>query len=192
MSMQQDDLFQAHTLPPALPEGFRYGPDLVSQEAEAEALAAIKQLQLRPFDFHGYQGKRRVASFGWKFDYDTQRIYKSEDIPAFLLPLREIAANFAGMPQADLKQALVTEYEPGAPIGWHRDKAVFGRVVGISLLSPCTFRLRVRHGAKWERYSLTAEPGSVYLLSGPARTVWEHSIPPVDNLRYSVTFRELA
>ncbi|WP_151343399.1 alpha-ketoglutarate-dependent dioxygenase AlkB [Rhizobium leguminosarum] len=104
----------------------------------------------------------------------------------------ELAANFAGMPQADLKQALVTKYEPGAPIVWHRDKAVFGRVVGISLLSPCTFRLRVRHGAKWERYSLTAEPGSVYLLSGPARTVWEHSIPPVDNLRYSVTFRELA
>jgi alkylated DNA repair dioxygenase AlkB len=91
-----------------------------------------------------------------------------------------------------LQQVLVSEYDIGAPIGWHRDKAVFGVVVGISLLSPCTFRLRRRNGEKWERASIEAEPGSIYVLSGLARTVWEHSIPPVDRLRYSITFRELA
>jgi alkylated DNA repair dioxygenase AlkB len=86
---------------------------------------------------------------------------------------------------------LVSEYGVGAPIGWHRDKDVFGMVVGVSLLASCTFRLRRKVGVKWERVSITVEPGSVYLLSGPARAVWEHSIPPVDELRYSLTFREL-
>jgi alkylated DNA repair dioxygenase AlkB len=85
----------------------------------------------------------------------------------------------------------VTEYGPGAPIGWHKDKFVFGRVVGISLLSPCTFRLRRRRGEKWQRYSITLEPGSAYVMAEEARTVWEHSIPPVEQLRYSITFREL-
>jgi len=91
-----------------------------------------------------------------------------------------------------LQQALITEYAPGAPIGWHRDKNVFGRIVGVSLLSACTFRLRRRAGDKWERISVIAEPGSAYVLSGPARSEWEHSIPPVDQLRYSITFREIA
>jgi alkylated DNA repair dioxygenase AlkB len=88
-----------------------------------------------------------------------------------------------------LQQVLVTEYDAGAGIGWHRDKAVFGEVVGISLLSPCRFRLRRKAGTTWERVSLTAEPRSGYLLSGPSRTEWEHSIPEVDELRYSITFR---
>jgi alkylated DNA repair dioxygenase AlkB len=86
---------------------------------------------------------------------------------------------------------LVTEYGPGAAIGWHRDKGVFDEVVGISLVSPCNFRFRRKSGSAWERYSLTVEPRSMYLLSGAARTEWEHSIPGVDALRYSITFRSL-
>jgi alkylated DNA repair dioxygenase AlkB len=97
----------------------------------------------------------------------------------------------AGIAPDDLPHALVTEYGPGATIGWHRDKGVFGDVIGISLLSPCVFRLRRKVGAKWERYSLTAEPRSAYLLRAASRTEWEHSIPAVDALRYSVTFRTL-
>jgi alkylated DNA repair dioxygenase AlkB len=110
-------------------------------------------------------------------------------MPPFLLSLRGVAAGFGGMEPAQLQQALVTEYEAGAAIGWHRDKAIFGEVIGISLLSSCRFRLRRKVGLKWERVSLTVEPRSAYLLSGPARTEWEHSIPEVDALRYSVTFR---
>jgi alkylated DNA repair dioxygenase AlkB len=91
-----------------------------------------------------------------------------------------------------LQHVLVTEYSPGAAIGWHRDKAVFGDVIGISLLSPCVFRLRRKVGTTWERVSLTAEPRSAYLLRGPSRTEWEHSIPAVEALRYSITFRNLA
>jgi alkylated DNA repair dioxygenase AlkB len=86
---------------------------------------------------------------------------------------------------------LVTEYVPGAAIGWHRDKAVFGDVVGVSLVSACVFRIRRTSGTAWERNSFRLEPRSAYLLRGPARTEWEHSIPAVDSLRYSVTFRTL-
>src|SRR6185437_1327114 len=100
-------------------------------------------------------------------------------------------AAFAGLASALLQHVLVTEYAPGAAIGWHKDKAVFGEVVGISLLSSCVFRLRRRAGRTWERASFTAEPRSAYLLEGPARTEWEHSIPAVDRLRYSITFRSL-
>lgn len=112
-------------------------------------------------------------------------------MPEFLLGLRETAAAFAGRPAAQLQQVLVTEYAPGAGIGWHRDKGVFGEVIGISLLSACRFRLRRQAGEKWERVSIEAEPRSAYLLSGPARTEWEHSIPAVDALRYSVTYRNI-
>ena len=112
-------------------------------------------------------------------------------MPDFLLPLRDLAARFAGMPPTELQHVLVTEYAEGAGIGWHRDKAVFGDVVGISLLAPCRFRLRRKQGTAWERVSITAEPRSAYLLRGPSRTEWEHSIPEVDSLRYSITFRNL-
>jgi alkylated DNA repair dioxygenase AlkB len=103
--------------------------------------------------------------------------------------LRDSAAAFAESTPDDFQHVLLTEYAPGAAIGWHKDKAVFGEVVGISLLSPCVFRFRRKAGATWERASLTAEPRSAYLLQGPSRTEWEHSIPAVDSLRYSITFR---
>lgn len=185
----QADLFG--NAEPALPPGFRYQSDIVPEDVQSDLLHEIPQLPLKPFDFHGFEGKRRVVSYGWKYDFDTEQVRRTGDIPPFLLPIRAIAAAFAGVAPDQLQQALVTEYAPGAPIGWHKDKKVFGRVVGVSLLSPCTFRLRRRAGDKWQRASVIAEPGSVYVLSGLARNEWEHSIPPVDELRYSVTFREI-
>ncbi|OWV69527.1 DNA repair protein [Rhizobium sp. R634] len=176
----------------AFPEGFRYSPDILLQDLQHSLLEAIPALPFKAFDFHGFEGKRRTVSFGWKYDFDSQRVRRTEAMPPLLLPAREAAAHFAGIEPAALEQALVTEYGPGAPIGWHKDKFVFGRVVGISLLSPCTFRLRLREGDKWQRRSLVLEPGSAYVMAGAARTLWEHSIPPVDRLRYSITFRELA
>ena len=177
--------------PGALPDGFRYQPALLTP-AEATALAAAAgALPLRAFEFHGYTGRRRVASFGWHYDFEARTLRKADDIPPFLLALRAPAAAFAGLPPEALQHVLVTEYAPGAAIGWHRDKAVFGEVVGVSLLAPCVFRLRRAAGERWERVSVVAEPRSAYLLSGPARTEWEHSIPPVEALRYSITFRNL-
>ncbi|ASP88813.1 alpha-ketoglutarate-dependent dioxygenase AlkB (plasmid) [Sinorhizobium meliloti] len=185
----QGDLFG--NLPGNLPEGFRYQAGIVPQKLQEALLEALPELPFKPFDFHGYEGKRRVVSFGWKYNFDTETVRRIDAIPPLLLPLRQLAADFAGLPAEGLQQALVTEYDVGAPIGWHRDKAVFGDVVGISLLASCTFRLRRKLTGRWERTSVILEPGSAYLLSGAARSEWEHSIPPVERLRYSVTFREL-
>ena len=176
---------------PSLPGGFRYQPDLLSVAEERALLGQIKDLPFREFEFHGFTGKRRVVSFGWRYDFSERSLFKTNDIPAFLFPVREKAARFAGLEPDQLQHVLVTEYSEGAAIGWHKDKAVFGDVVGVSLLSACTFRLRRKSGTKWERRSIIAEPRSVYLLRGESRTEWEHSIPGVDSLRYSLTFRNL-
>ncbi len=185
----QPALFDA--APQRLPEGFRYQSDVITPDDEAEILRHVKALPFRNFEFHGYVGKRRVISFGWRYDFNDRELSKADVIPEFLAPLRERAAAFAGIAPAELPHALVTEYEPGAAIGWHRDKNVFGDVIGVSLLSACVFRLRRKLGASWERASIIAEPRSVYLLRGAARTEWEHSIPAVDKLRYSITFRSM-
>jgi alkylated DNA repair dioxygenase AlkB len=174
---------------PALPAGLRYRTDLISATEERELVRQLGALPFQAFEFQGYLGKRRVISFGWRYDFNRMQIQRTEDIPSFLLGLRERAAAFAGLASADLQQVLLTEYAPGAGIGWHRDKPVFAEVVGLSLVSPCVFRMRRKTGATWERTSLTLEPRSAYLLQGPARTEWEHSIPAVEVLRYSITFR---
>jgi alkylated DNA repair dioxygenase AlkB len=185
--MQKElDLFGAIR---ALPEGFVYQPDIVSPDEERGLLERICELPLKEFEFHGYTGKRRVMSYGWKYDFTKRAVRPADDIPSWLLPLREAAAGFAGLTPEQLQQALVTEYDLGAAIGWHRDKAIFGDVIGISLLSSARFRLRRKTGSTWERASITAEPRSAYLLRGPSRTEWEHSIPGVEALRYSITFR---
>ena len=180
---------QRALVPP--PEGFRYQADVLPPEQELELVERIAALPLKEFEFHGYTGKRRVISFGLHYDFGTERLKQTEEIPAFLHPARALAAGFAGLEPQDLPHVLVTEYSPGTTIGWHRDKGVFDEVIGLSLHSPCTFRFRRRKGPAWERYSLTTAPRSAYLLSGASRTEWEHSIPPVDALRYSITFRSL-
>jgi alkylated DNA repair dioxygenase AlkB len=186
----QYELFSTEQAPP-LPSGLKLQPHLLSNARQAALVEEVRSLPFRAVEFKGYLGKRRTASFGWKYDFGREELSRAEDIPAFLLELRDAAAGFAELPPEELQQILVTEYSAGSGIGWHKDKAVFGEVVGISLLSPCTFRLRRRKGQGWERASFTAEPGSAYLLRGPSRNEWEHSIPPVESLRYSVTFRNV-
>jgi alkylated DNA repair dioxygenase AlkB len=173
------------------PEGFRYQPDFIAPEEERALAEWIPGLPLKEFEFQGYLARRRVVYYGWEYSYGSRALQRAEEIPEFLLPLRERAAGLAELPASELVQALVAEYRPGTPIGWHRDRPMFGDVVGVSLLSPCTFRFRRPAGEGWERYSLTAEPRSAYLMRGPARNEWEHSIPEVAELRYSITFRTL-
>jgi alkylated DNA repair dioxygenase AlkB len=188
------DQHELHLAPehPSLPEGFVYRPDVLSVPEEQLLVERIRELPLKEFDFHGFTARRRTISFGWHYDFARSKLDKADDIPASLLPLRETVAASAGLAPDQLPHVLILEYSAGSTIGWHRDKATFGDVIGVSLLSPCRFRLRRKVGSKWERASLNLEPRSAYLLRGPSRTEWEHSIPAVDALRYSITFRTLS
>jgi alkylated DNA repair protein (DNA oxidative demethylase) len=177
---------------PELPEGLTYRPDFLDGTEEKALASLLAGEKLAPFDFHGFKGNRRTISYGWHYAFDGSGLKRTEPIPDWLLPVRERAAALAGLEPEALGHALLIEYAPGAGIGWHRDRPVFGDVIGISLLAPARLRFRRKHGDKWQRANLVAEPRSAYLLRGPARSEWEHSIPPMDALRYSITFRSLS
>ena len=185
---RQGELFAAEPWP----EGFAYRQEVIVPKEERELAERFALLPLTPFAFHGFLGRRRVVSFGWRYDYAGRTLRPSEDIPGLLMPLRERAAEFAGVPARSLQQVLVTEYAPGAAIGWHRDKPMFEDVVALSFLAPCTLRLRRRHEEGWDRRWIELMPRSAYLLRGSSRRDWEHSIAPMGELRFSVTFRTFA
>ncbi len=182
------DLFGATDYPP----GFVYKPGVLSVDEEREVLEQVSRLPFKAFEFHGFEGKRRVVSFGFKYDFSSERLREVEPVPGFLVELSETAGAAVGVAADAFRQVLVTEYGPGAAIGWHKDKRVFGKIVGVSLGSACTMRFRRGGEGKWERKNLELEPRSVYLLSGEVRSAWEHSIPPVAETRYSITLRTLA
>ncbi|MGA0600267.1 alpha-ketoglutarate-dependent dioxygenase AlkB [Caulobacter sp. KR2-114] len=191
----QGDLFAGDLTPalPAVPDGWRYQADLLNPQEEAALARDLAALPFAPFEFHGYLGNRRVVAFGLRYDYGRRAVETAAPLPDALAALRRRVGAFAGRPAEDFVQCLVNEYREGAGIGWHRDKPQFGEVVGVSLLAPCAMRLRRRlPDGGFERLSVPLAPRSAYLLSGPARSQWEHSITPMDRLRYSVTFRTLA
>lgn len=184
------DQFALFADAPALPEGLRYAADFIPEAIERNLIDHVAALPLQPFQFGQYEGKRRVASFGWRYDYSERCLKSAEPIPDWLAPLIDQAEAFGG-PQTRIDQVLCTEYEAGVGIGWHRDKPHFGRIFGVSLGSSCRLRFRRHAGDTWERRALDVAPRSVYAMSGPSRLEWEHSIPAVDALRYSITLRTL-
>ncbi|KAB7649077.1 alpha-ketoglutarate-dependent dioxygenase AlkB [Polymorphobacter fuscus] len=169
-----------------------FAEDLVSQSEEVALITAIGSIALSPFRFHGWLGNRQTASFGWLYDFETGAFDRATPIPSAFLPLRARAAAFAGLAADDLVQLLVTRYDPGAGIGWHRDRPVFEHVVGISLGAPAAMRFRRRTATGFARHSLPLQPRSAYRLSGEARHDWEHSIAEMTTTRWSLTFRSLA
>lgn len=186
----QPSLFDLPTT--ALPDGLRYAEGVLSAAEQTALVEAFADLPFKPFDFHGFRGNRQVISYGWRYDFGAATLRETDALPAFLEPCRRAAAAFAGMAPEAFPHALITEYAPGAGIGWHRDRPEFDRIVGLSFASPAVLRLRRRRGKGWERAALSLNPGSAYLLDGPARHDWQHSIAPGDRLRYSVTFRSFA
>jgi alkylated DNA repair dioxygenase AlkB len=187
--MRRDQL--SFLAPAEMPEGLVYAPDFLSEGEEAALAGRMDGLPFRPFEFHGFTGKRETVSFGWSYKFDGSGLGEAAPIPDWLLPIRARAAAFAGLVAGALEHALLIRYGEGAGLGWHRDRPVFGDVLGISLLSPAPLRFRRRLGEKWQRFTLPAAPRSIYLLTGPARSEWEHSLTPVEALRYSITFRTL-
>jgi alkylated DNA repair dioxygenase AlkB len=174
----------------AEPEGLRYAADFVSPAIERELIRCIRTLPLQPFQFGQFEGKRRVASFRFRYDHDHRQLKKAEPIPAWLAEIVASVETFGG-PGTRIQQVLCTEYDVGVGIGWHRDKPHFDRIFGLSLGAACKFRFRRSAGKSWERFTLEAEPRSLYMMSGPSRLAWEHSIPSVEASRYSITFRTM-
>jgi alkylated DNA repair dioxygenase AlkB len=184
---EQLALFES--LPPE-PEGLRYAADFVPPETEQKLIFGIQHLPLMPFQFGQFEGKRRVASFGFRYDYALRQLQRSEPIPAWLDEIVAKVEAFGGA-ATQIRQVLCTEYDVGVGIGWHRDKPPFDRIFGLSLGSACKFRFRKTAGKTWDRFTLDAEPRSLYMMSGASRHVWEHSIPAVEAPRYSITFRTM-
>ena len=172
--------------------GLDYREDLLSPAEEAELIGHLDAMELAPFRFQGWVGKRRTHSFGWRYDFDDASFTQAEPIPDWLQPLRNKAAALAGLQPNDFVHVLLARYDPGAGIGWHRDRSVFEQVVGISLGAPAVLRFRKRLPKGFQRASLPVEPRSAYSLSGEARHDWEHSISPAESLRFSITFRTLS
>jgi alkylated DNA repair dioxygenase AlkB len=174
-----------------LPAGFVYTPDALTIDEEAELVAHVRALDFAPIEMRGQIARRRTVHFGWVYGYESWRIEPGPPIPSFLQPLRSRSAGLVGVQPDELAEVLVTEYPAGAGIGWHRDAAQFGAVIGLSLLSACRMRFQRGAGAARQTRAAVLEPRSAYVFDGEARWQWQHSIPPMKALRYSVTFRTL-
>ena len=172
--------------------GLRYAEDMIGADEERVLVSELSAADLSPFRFHGWLGNRKTQSFGWRYDFEDASFAPTEPIPDWLQPLREMAAAFAGLQPGDFVHVLLARYDPGAGIGWHRDRDVFEKVVGVSLGAPATLRFRRRTPSGFQRANLEVMPRSAYLLAGEARHDWEHSISPGQSLRFSITFRTLS
>ena len=189
MKAQQRELFGGA---PALPEDFIYQPEFIDAAEESALLAEIARLPLEEAKYREYTARRRIAYFGFGYDFSANRLGEAPPAPAFLEPLREKVAAWIGVAPASLEQALVTEYRPGTPLGWHRDAPDFERVAGVSLGGWARMRLRQYPRGKDKPIVLELAPRSAYWMHGAARWRWQHSIPATRELRYSITFRTLA
>jgi DNA oxidative demethylase len=174
-----------------LPDGFTHVDEFLSRDEERQLLDRIGELEFHEMKMRGVVAKRRVIHYGVNYSFETFKATPGPPIPDFLMPLRERASGLAGVEPTALAEALITEYSPGAAIGWHKDASPFDTVIGISLLSECRFRFRRGKVRAWETAELLLEPRSAYVLTGPARSQWEHGIPAVKETRYSITFRTL-
>jgi alkylated DNA repair dioxygenase AlkB len=186
----QGELFEHPGI--SLPAGMQYREEFVGHDEEAALLAAIAELPLREARYKGYTARRRVASYGTRYDFDDNRLLPADEIAPFLLPLRARLAAWAGVASDAFTNALVAEYRPGTPLGWHRDVPDYELVAGVSLAGSARMRLRPFPPVDLRRddvLTLELAPRSAYVLQGSARWGWQHSIMPTPALRYSITFR---
>jgi alkylated DNA repair dioxygenase AlkB len=179
-----------------IPDGFLHRDSFVSAEEESTLLADIQRIEFSTFEMRGVVARRRVAFFGASYDKGDA---PSPPIPEFLFALRNQLAAWAGVDPDAFAMSLINEYRPGAPIGWHRDAPQYGIVAGLSLLSPCRMRFRPyvspsdasKQGIRRTTHEIVLLPRSAYVMTGESRSHYEHSIPAVERLRYSITFRTL-
>jgi alkylated DNA repair dioxygenase AlkB len=173
-----------------LPKGFMYQADLITPAEERTVIRTLESLEFQPFEFQGYIAKRRVIEYGYEYDFSSRKASGAPPIPEFLYWLRDRFADLAGVGHEELVECVIHEYPPGAPMGWHRDVPQFEVIVGVSLASACRMRLKP-YRAEGKPISIVLEPRSAYIMRGDARWKYQHSIPAVEELRYSITFRTL-
>lgn len=185
---------QASLFAPQWPQGLLYRDDFISPDEEAELLAIIRELPFSHAIYRQYTARRRTVSYGSGYDFQQQTRTPAAAMPQFLEPLRVRAAEWIGAKRRDFVQALISEYQPDTPLGWHRDVPDYESIVAISLLSACRIRFRRypwNPAQKVDIFTIEPQPRSAYVLSGDARWKWQHSVPPVKTLRYSITLRTL-
>jgi alkylated DNA repair protein (DNA oxidative demethylase) len=176
----------------ALPEGLIYEPAFLDRDEQRALLDILSTLDFGEIRMHGQVARRTAKHYGIAYDYDNPAASTpGEPLPGWLSPLRECVAVLAGVQPEGLLEALIQHYPPGAPIGWHRDAPRFGIVAGVSFASSARMRFQRGKGQGREVTEVVLAPGSAYVLAGKARWSWQHSIPPVKEERYSVTFRTL-
>ena len=174
------------------PGGLRYDEEVLDPAEEQRLVGQFERLDFHEVSMRGQVARRTVRHFGFEYGYESWQLVPGDPLPAYLVPLRDRCAALAGLDPSALAQTLVTRYPAGSSIGWHRDAPVFGPVVaGVSLLSSCLLRFQRGTGKAREVFEQPLAPRSGYVLAGAARSSWQHSIPPVADLRYSVTFRTL-
>lgn len=176
----------------AFANGYVYEPDFLSAAEESELVRVIRELPLAEAEYKQFRAKRRIVSYGGRYDFNAHELHPGAPIPPFLLPLRERAAAWAGHPAEKFTHALIAEYSAGTQLGWHRDAPNFEVVVGISLHGSARMRFRHYPPKPRERsVAIELAPRSIYRLQDEARWDWQHSVPPTPGLRYSITFRTL-
>lgn len=181
-------------LKPIWPQGFNYFDNFLTATEEAKLIHEIANIELHAFSFQGYEAKRKVASFGYDYNFDKRSLTKGKSIPHCFDALIRKVGKTLGVDETDFGELLVTEYPIGSVINWHRDAFPFDLIAGVSLGADCTFRLRPHDKAKQGRSSVISFPvrqRSLYVIQGPARIEWQHSIAPVTSVRYSITLRTL-
>ena len=180
-----------------VPDGFLYRENFISEAQEHELIQEVQRVHLEPFRYYQFTGKRRTASFGWQYEFGASEVTAAAELPPFLLSLRTPAGKLFAIDPNTLIQASIIEYSTGSPIGWHRDIPHFGDVIGISLGAACRMRfrkysrVRTKKRNRDEVFSIELQPRSIYLMSGASRESWQHSIPPVKELRYAIMMRTL-
>lgn len=176
------------------PEGFKYFPDFINEKEEQELIKEITNIELHTFIFQGFEAKRKVASFGYDYNFETRGLHKGKPIPSGFGGIIEKVSKILEIEQNEIAELLLTEYPIGSVINWHRDAPPFDIIAGISLKSDCNFRFRPHDKTKQGRssiFSLPVKRRSLYIIQGTARTDWQHSIAAVKDVRYSLTLRTL-
>lgn len=191
MTTNSRDLFGAS---PPWPAGLAYTADFIGAEEENQLLLAIRDVPMHDAQYYEYMAKRRVASFGASYDFESRQLHDAAPVPEFLIPLRRRVADCVSLPEDSFAQTLITEYRPRTPLGWHRDALNYELVVGVSLGGRCRIRFRPyppRRGRDPKTFALELAPRSMYVMRDEVRWNWQHSIPATPEQRWSITFRTL-